>query len=224
MDLMELEKGLYAYLWQNQYENNCNTFVIHEGMTVLIDPGHSRHLQNVFDQMEEDGISAEGIDIVLVTHSHPDHLEGIELFLDKPVKIGMNRHEERYLLESGRFLFEMMSQPIPKFRIDFYLKEGELHLGKEAFNIYETPGHSPGSLSIYWPNKKVLFSGDLIFYGGVGRTDFLEGNSQLLMESIEKMSRLDVEILLPGHGDIVRGKEGVLQNFKYIRKNLFPYL
>jgi hydroxyacylglutathione hydrolase len=221
---MKLGRDLYAYLWQNQYENNCNTYVIDEEMTVLIDPGHSHHLQKVFHQMEEDGISPEGIDVVLVTHSHPDHLEGIELFLDKPVKIGMNREEERYLMESGKFLFEMMRQPLPKIRIDFYLKEGELCLGKKTFNIYETPGHSPGSLSIHWSEKKVLFTGDLIFYGGVGRTDFLEGNSQLLMESIERMSRLDVEILLPGHGDIVMGKEMVLQNFAFIRQNLYPYL
>lgn len=221
---MKLEEGLYAYIWQDQYENNCNTFVIHQGMTVLIDPGHSRHLKKVFDQMEEDGLSPEGIDVVLMTHSHPDHLESVELFFDKPVKIGMNRQEERYLRENGRFLFEMMNQPMPKIRIDFYLKEGELHLAKEIFKIYETPGHSPGSLSIHWPEKKALFTGDLIFYGGVGRTDFPEGNSRLLVQSIEKMSRLDVEILLPGHGDVIMGRASVLQNFEYIRKNLYPYL
>jgi hydroxyacylglutathione hydrolase len=224
IDLMKLERGLDAYLWQNQYENNCNTYVIDEEMAILIDPGHSRHLPKLFQQMEEDGISPEGIDVVLVTHSHPDHFEGLEVFLDKPVKIGMNWEEERYLVESGKLLFEMMGQPLPKFRIDFYLKEGELHLGKKTFNIYETPGHSPGSLSIHWPERKVLFTGDLIFYGGVGRTDFLEGDSRLLMESIEKMSRLDIEILLPGHGDIVMGKEMVLQNFEFIRQNFYPHL
>ncbi len=221
---MELGKGLYAYLWQDPYENNCNTFVIHEERTVLIDPGHSRHLPNVFDQMKKDGISPEEIDVVLVTHSHPDHLEAVELFFDKPVKIGMNRNEERYLRERGRLLFEMMGQSVPKVRFDFYLKEGELHLGKEVFNIYETPGHSPGSISIHWPEKKALFTGDLVFYGGVGRTDFPEGNSQLLMKGIERMSRLDVELLLPGHGDIVRGRDLVLQNFEQIRRNLYPYL
>ena len=222
--MMKLEKDLYAYLWQNPYENNCNTYVIDEEMTILIDPGHSRHLRKLFQQMEEDGISPEEIDVVIITHSHPDHLEGLEVFLDKPVKIGMNREEERYLLESGKLLFEVMGQPLPKFRIDFYLKEGELHLGKKTFNIYETPGHSPGSLSIQWPQRKVLFTGDLFFYGGIGRTDFLEGNSKLLMESIEKMSRLDIEILLPGHGEIVTGKEMVLQNFEFIRQNFYPYL
>jgi len=221
---MKLEKDLYAYLWQNPYENNCNTYVIKGEKTVLIDPGHSRYLGQVFNQMEKDGISPEEINVVIITHSHPDHFEGLELFLDKPVKIAMNREEERYLLESGKLLFEMMRQPLPKIQIDFYLKEGELHLEEKTFHVYQTPGHSPGSLSIYWPERKVLFTGDLIFYGGIGRTDFLEGNSKLLMESIERLADLDTEILLPGHGDIVMGREMVLQNYEFIRQNFYACL
>jgi len=221
---MKLEKDLYGYLWQNQYENNCNTYLINGEKTVLIDPGHSRHVPNLFHQMEGDGISPEEIDLIILTHCHPDHFEGLEAFLDKPVKIAMSREEERYLLESGKLLFEMMRQPLPEFRIDFYLKEGELQLGREIFHIYQTPGHSPGSLSIYWPERKVLFTGDLVFYGGIGRTDFLEGNSKLIKESIERMSHLDTELLLAGHGEVVMGKEMVLQNFEYIRQNFYAYL
>jgi glyoxylase-like metal-dependent hydrolase (beta-lactamase superfamily II) len=221
---MQLEKGLYAYLWKNPYENNCNTYVIHEGMTVLIDPGHSRHLSKLFSQMEEDGIPSGEVDLLILTHSHPDHFEGLEAFLDKPVKIAMNSEEERYLLKSGKLLFEMMGQPMPRYRVDFFLKEGELRLGKELFHVYQTPGHSPGSLSIYWPERKVLFTGDVIFYGGVGRTDFLEGNSKLLRESIDRISHLDIELLLPGHGELVMGKEMILQNFEFIRQNFYDYL
>jgi len=221
---MKLEKDLYGYLWQNQYENNCNTYLIRGEKTALIDPGHSRHIPNLFHQMEGDGISPEEIDLIILTHCHPDHFEGLGVFLDKPAKIAMSREEERYLLESGRLLFEMMGQPLPEFRIDFYLKEGGLHLGEELFHIYQTPGHSPGSLSIYWPERKILFTGDVIFYGGIGRTDFLEGNSKLLMESIERLSRLDTEILLPGHGELVMGNERVLQNFEFIRQNFYAYL
>jgi hydroxyacylglutathione hydrolase len=221
---MKLERNIYAYLWQNPYENNCNTYVITGEITVLIDPGHSRHVPNLFHQMEEDGISTEKIDLVIITHSHPDHFEGLEAFIEKPVKIAMNRDEEHYLLESGKLLFEMMKQPLPKFRVDFYLKEGELHLGRKIFHIYQTPGHSPGSLSIHWPERKVLFTGDVIFYGGIGRTDFLEGNSKLLKESIERLSHLDTEILLPGHGEIVMGRDAVLENFEFIRQNFYAYL
>ena len=124
----------------------------------------------------------------------------------------------------GRLLFEGMSQGLTNFRIDFYLKEGGLHLGKETFEIYETPGHSPGSLCLYWPKQKVLFAGDVIFRGGIGRTDFLEGNPEALKKSIERMSQLETEILLPGHGEILSGRDLVLQNFEWIRQNFYPYL
>jgi glyoxylase-like metal-dependent hydrolase (beta-lactamase superfamily II) len=127
-------------------------------------------------------------------------------------------------MESGKLLFEMMGQSLPEFRIDFYLEEGELHLGKETVHIYQTPGHSPGSLSIHWSERKVLFTGDLVFYGGIGRTDFPEGNPRLITKSIERMSRLDTELLLPGHGEMVMGKEKVLENFEFIRQSFYTYL
>jgi hydroxyacylglutathione hydrolase len=222
--MMNLEKNLYTYLWQDVYENNCNTYVVKGEKTLLIDPGHSRHIPNLFHQMEGDGVSPEGIDLIIVTHSHPDHFEGLDAFKDKPTKIAMNHEEECYLMENGKLLFDMMGQPVPEFRVDFYLKEGELHWGKELFNIYQTPGHSPGSLSIHWPERKVLFTGDLVFNGGIGRTDFPGGNSKLIKDSIERMSHLDTELLLPGHGEMVKGKESVLENFELIRQSFYAYL
>jgi hydroxyacylglutathione hydrolase len=222
--MMKLEKGLFAYLWQNPYENNCNTYVIKGEITILIDPGHSRHIPNLFQQMKADGLSPEGIDLIIVTHFHPDHFEGLEVFKDRPVKIAVNQEEERYLRENEKLLFAMMGQSIPEFRVDFYLKEGDLYCGEETFHVYQTPGHSPGSLSIYWPERKVLFTGDLVFLGGIGRTDFQGGNSKLIKDSIERMSHLDTKLLLPGHGEMVMGKERVLQNFELIRQSFYAYL
>ena len=90
---MKLGKNLYAYLWQNPYENNCNTYVIGGDKTILIDPGHSRHVDRVLHQMKEDGLSSEEIDLVIIPHSHPDHLEGPEAFVEKSIKIGMSQVE-----------------------------------------------------------------------------------------------------------------------------------
>src|SRR4030042_4213844 len=114
---IKLEKDLYAYLWQNPYENNCNTYVIKGEKTILIDPGHSRHVEKLFHQMEEDGIDPKKVDVVIITHSHPDHFEGFELFLAKQFNLQIHCTERRHLLESGKLLFEMMRQPLPKIRI-----------------------------------------------------------------------------------------------------------
>jgi len=186
---MKIENDLYAYFWQNPYENNCNTYIIKGNNSILIDPGHLRYISQLFRQMERDGISPNQIDMVIVTHSHPDHFEGIEAFVEKHTKIVMSREEERYLKDNGRLLFEMMGQSVPKYRIDFFLKEGELKINGMDFLVFLTPGHSPGSISIYWPEKKTIFTGDLIFYGGVGRTDFIEGDSNLLVKSIERIAK-----------------------------------
>ena len=221
---MQLAEGLYAYPWSDPYENNCNTYVIRHELTVLIDPGHSRHLKNVFLQMEADGVSPEKVGLLIITHSHPDHFEGVEAFLDKPVRIAMAREEERYLVGSGKLLFEATSQDLSRYRIDFYLREGRLSLGTDAFEVFSAPGHSPGSLCLYWPERKVLFTGDVIFKGGIGRTDFPEGNPASLRQSIEKLSRLETELLLPGHGEIVTGRDLVLQNYEFIRQYFYSYL
>ncbi len=221
---MKLQRDLYIYVWTNPYENNCNSYVITGEVTVLIDPGHLTFLPQLFDQMREDGLSPDAINLIITTHSHPDHMEGLEWFLKKPVKIAASQEEERYLLESGKFLFEAMSRPLPEIRVDFYLKDGELYLGEKRLDILQTPGHSPGSLSIYWPERKALFTGDVVFNRGIGRTDFPEGDSKRLIESIERLSLLETEILLPGHGEILQGRDAVLQNFEDIRRSFYSYL
>ena len=183
---MQLAEGLYAYLWNDPHENNCNTYVIRRDLTVLIDPGHSRHLKNVFFKWKPMG-SLRKVDVLIITHSHPDHFEGVEAFLDKPVRIAMAKEEERYLVESGKLLFEATSQDLPKYRIDFYLREGRTRLGKGCLRGFLGAWPFPGSLCLYWPERKVLFTGDVIFKGGIGRTDFLEGNPASLMQEHRKV-------------------------------------
>jgi glyoxylase-like metal-dependent hydrolase (beta-lactamase superfamily II) len=221
---MKLTEGLFSYLWKNPYENNCNSYLVQGDRTILIDPGHSHFTDQLFKEMRADGFLPDHVDLILTTHCHPDHMEGLEAFLDTRAKMAMSQEEERYLLRSGKTLFELMGRPLPRYRIDFFLKEGELQVGREVFEIYQTPGHSPGSLSIYWKARKALFTGDVVFYGGIGRTDFPEGNSKLLLQSIERLSQLDTELLLPGHGEIVMRRDTVLQNFESVRQNFCGYL
>ena len=87
-------------------------------------------------------------------------------------------------------------------------------------HVIETPGHSPGSLCFYWPWEKALFCGDVLFKDGIGRTDLPGGSGALLKKSIETLSTLDVEVLLPGHGDIIRGKEAVREKFQEYREKI----
>ena len=104
---------------------------------------------------------------------------------------------------------------------DFFLKEGDISINNVDLKIIHTPGHSPGSISLYLPEKKLLFTGDLVFKGGIGRTDLPGGNGSLLKESIKRLSELEFEWLLPGHGDIISGEKDIKANFAQLHQMWF---
>lgn len=221
---MKLDSDLYVYLWKSLQENNCNSYLIKGDVPLLIDPGHQHLVKNLINRMEKDGHRMEDIRLVITTHVHPDHFEAVQIFARAGVSTSLHQEEEKFMLDVGREFYAAFGMEMPEYKIDFYLKEGELKLGNKIFQIFHTPGHSPGSISIYWPERKALFTGDVIFAMGVGRTDFPGGDGSLLRKSIERLANLDVELLLPGHGEIVKGKKNIERNFAYIRTNFFQYL
>ena len=107
---------------------------------------------------------------------------------------------------------------------DFFLKEGRLSIDGMELDIFHTPGHSPGSITLYWPTQKAFFTGDLVFKEGLGRTDLPGGDGSKLKESIKRLTELEVEWLLPGHGEIISGAEKVRKNFAEIEQFYFAYV
>ncbi|MCL0082534.1 MBL fold metallo-hydrolase [Dehalococcoidia bacterium] len=244
---MRFANNLYAYLWKGR-GNNCHTYLFSNVLRgkrphVLIDPGHvvnemsEKCLEKLTSAMLRDDIAPGEIGLIINTHSHPDHCEA-NLALAQmnsesgagggQALIAIGKIEDEYRRTIAEKMSRMLGLTV-EFEPDFYLQEGELNLGRgdEKLNlqIIHTPGHSPGSICIYSPENKVLITGDVVFNGSVGRTDLPGGDSRTLKQSIEKLSELDVEYLLPGHstnyGDIIRGKNNVVQNFASIRMNYF---
>jgi len=221
---MKLKNDIYVYEWTNNFDNNCNSYYIGGGVQALIDPGLSRYVPDLLKQMSVDGIKKEDIKYVVNTHSHPDHLQGSELFDQSTVKIAMHRQEIDFLKGVGGELYELFGIPVPQMQINLPLDEGSIALGDQEFKIILAPGHSPGSIGLYWLAQKALFSGDVIFEQNIGRTDFPGGNGSLLKKSIISFSELDLELLFPGHMGIVSGKDKVSANFKMVIKSVFPYI
>ena len=94
-----------------------------------------------------------------------------------------------------------MGQPIECTSADHLAKDGDvISLGTLRFKVLETPGHTPGGLSLY--GEGVVFSGDTLFRYSVGRTDLYGGSSDILLDSIEKklLTLPDDTVVLPGHG------------------------
>ncbi|OPY93517.1 MAG: putative metallo-hydrolase [Syntrophaceae bacterium PtaU1.Bin231] len=221
---MKLASDLYAYEWTSYSENNCNSYYIGGKVGALIDPGLASFVPDLLAAMKDDGIRRENIRYVINTHSHPDHFEGSRTFTDDSVSIALHRDELAFLKGEGRYLYQMFGLQAPKVDVQLELEAGDAAFGEETLQILHAPGHSPGSIALYDPKRKALFCGDVIFDRNVGRTDFPGGDADLLKESIRRLARLDVEILLPGHMGIVEGRDSVGENFRLVMKEIFPYL
>jgi len=232
---VQLADGFYCYIWQGS-GNNCNTCLFADVLRgerphAIVDPGHITNefgetcFDNLVKAMEGDGFKIDDIGLIINTHSHPDHCQSNELVVEKSgAWITMSEEEDEFRNTLGEKLYAMLGVKVPQFTSLFHLKEGDLSLGtksKVELQIIHTPGHSPGSICLYWPDNKILITGDVVFYGSIGRTDFPSGSLSLLKKSIDKLSQLDAEVLVPGHstqyGSIVEGRLNVERNFQAVK-------
>jgi hydroxyacylglutathione hydrolase len=117
---MKIAENLHFFPWNNPSTNNCNTYFIDGKKKILVDPGHYHLFDHVRDQLSQLSLTPEDMDMVIITHGHPDHMEGVKIF--------------------------------------------------------------------------------------------------------ERISRLDVSLLLTGHGDMVSGRDAVAENFRMIEDSWFAYL
>lgn len=219
---MKLIEGLYIYPWVHLQYNNANSYLLVDEAIVLVDPGHLNFIPELLNQMRRDGFLGKDIGVVLCTHLHPDHFEGVEFF--KASLLGYHREEEKALRDFyAPYLYQASGAKVPSKEADFYLQEGELWIGKTLWRVLPTPGHSPGSVCLYNPDRKILITGDVVFYQGVGRTDLM-GDPQALGASIRTLMKLEVEYLLPGHGQILVGSESIKRNFRLIERMILPML
>jgi hydroxyacylglutathione hydrolase len=227
--------NLFCYIWQGM-GNNCNTSVLTGVLQgdkphVIIDPGHTvnESREGCFESLEEamrgDKIKIEDIGLIINTHSHPDHCQANETIIGKSgASVTMSKEEDEFRVTIGERMYTMFGMKPPKFTPLFYLKEGNMDLGKGGFKIQVllTPGHSPGSVCLYLPDTKVLITGDVVFFMSVGRTDFPGGSTALLKKSIDKLAELDVEYLVPGHNTepngIIQGKDRIKRNFAAVQE------
>ena len=132
---------------------------------------------------------------ILLTHAHLDHVGATE-FLSKSLNIPFYVHEkEQKYIENDNYVFGNIR------KADAYLTEDtELYIGDNKVNVIHTPGHTEGGVSFLIGDS--LFSGDTLFKGAIGRTDFSGGDFGQIINSIKtKLLKLDDFIdVYPGHG------------------------
>lgn len=170
-----------------------NCYIIHsDGEIAIIDPGEDaeRIVENL-----ENGEKNSSVKFVLATHFHWDHVNAT----DELVK---NYGADFYLGEKDRELFEESGEVGEE--PNRLLGEGDrVELGNSFFEVWETPGHSPGSITLVEESEERLFVGDLLFFSGFGRTDLPGGSKSELENSLSRIVRLDGNWeVYPGHGPV----------------------
>ncbi|BBO84462.1 MBL fold metallo-hydrolase [Desulfosarcina ovata] len=222
---MELTPHLHAFLWTSMQANNCNTYLLRsDEKNILVDPGHAAHFEHVERGLRQLNLSVADIDLVICTHAHPDHIEAVRFFVDTKAQFTLHGDEWQLIQNMPPYLRRTLAIDPEQFAPDFFLTEGELNVGDIALEIYHTPGHSPGGVTLRWPAERAMFTGDLIFRDGLGRTDLPGGNGVQLKASIRRMGELTADWLLSGHGEVVTGTDAVRENFRQVEATWFAYV
>ncbi len=177
-------------------QTNC--YVLHSQQEALvIDPGGDP--QRIIDYLRENGLA---LAMILNTHLHFDHIQGNAALAESAGAKIFAPEEDRFLLDTEVGGGGFMDFPeTPEFGFEDLNKGTHEFLGHEC-TILSTPGHTPGSLSFYFPDLKTVFVGDLLFHRAVGRTDFPGGSMEVLKKSArEKIFTLpDDTVIYSGHG------------------------
>lgn len=165
---------------------------------VIIDPGGNA--EDILSIVEKEGFTVE---LILLTHGHMDHMAGLEeVRAATGAKVAIHEDDAPMLLSSAQNLSEyMMGQKSSLAPAEIELKDAEkLSVGDLILEIIHTPGHTPGSISIKVDN--IIFTGDTLFAGSIGRSDFPGGSFEQLMASIKTklLIQNDDVVIYPGHG------------------------
>jgi glyoxylase-like metal-dependent hydrolase (beta-lactamase superfamily II) len=183
-------------------ENAYIAYLEGSSQCLVFDPGFDDAV--ILKLLNENGLVPSAI---VNTHGHIDHIAGNralkQQFPDCPLAIGAGDAEK--LTDPTKNLALMMGNNLTSPQADRLLHEGEVFSAAGIdLHVIEVPGHSKGHVVLLWKGAQpwVAFAGDVLFQGGIGRTDFPDGDTELLLGTIRrKLYTLPEDTLvLPGHG------------------------
>ncbi|MDN3714857.1 MBL fold metallo-hydrolase [Vibrio breoganii] len=183
------------------FQQNCSIVWCDKTMKgVVIDPGGD--VKQLLMMIEELQVQVEKL---VLTHGHLDHVGGSEELaraLNQPI-VGPHK-DDNFWLQGLEGQSQMFGFPLTEaFEPSQWLDEGDVvTFGNQSLNVIHTPGHTPGHVVLHSESASLAFVGDVLFKGGVGRTDFPKGDFNTLIDSIKsKLWPLGNETrFVPGHG------------------------
>jgi len=203
---MEIKKIICGVITNNNY------ILIKGNDCLIVDLSDFESIDKV---IEESKLNVLG---VLLTHTHWDHLLGVEKFVEKykvPVYLSSNR--PNYIMDAN-FDYTIKKYGIrTRFDIDKiemkYLDEGKQKIGNFEFFVIDTPGHTTCSIVYYFQTEKVMFTGDFLFKNTIGITNTQLSNKEQMKESLKKIKVYPSDVTVyPGHGENTNLKHEKIHN------------
>lgn len=188
-------------------QTNCY-ILSKEQSCIIFDPGEEP--QKIIQYIQTQKLKPLA---VLLTHAHFDHIGAVDAIREQyQIPAYIHEKEAKWLMEpelngSQRWFPD---HPLRQKPAENLLSgEQDIQIGPFQFQIFETPGHSPGSISYYLKENEMVFSGDVLFQNSVGRTDLPGGNELVLFQSIidHLLPLTDDTIVCPGHGPVTTIKD-----------------
>ncbi|HEY8910058.1 MAG TPA: MBL fold metallo-hydrolase [Desulfosporosinus sp.] len=182
---------------------NCYLYACMESKkAVIIDPGADG--KKIHRWVLEKGLT---IEYILLTHGHVDHIGAVDELRELlgAVTVGIHADDAEMLTDSKKNLSSYLGSQVVLKGADFLIQDGqELMIGTQQLSVISTPGHTPGGVCFL--STEGLFSGDTLFAGSIGRTDFPGGSLEQLLKGVkEKLMTLPEDTLVfPGHGEETR--------------------
>jgi glyoxylase-like metal-dependent hydrolase (beta-lactamase superfamily II) len=166
---------------------------------VVIDPGGDEHL--IFEAIDRADASPQAI---LLTHGHGDHIAAVGALKEKlQIPLYANDGDRQFLDTPSEMVTSFYGHPVTSPPADFFVTDEQvLTFNMISLRVLSTPGHSPGGVCYLDEHEGILFCGDTLFYGSIGRTDLPWGSYEQLVASIKSkiLSLPDEVICFPGHG------------------------
>lgn len=209
----------------NAFQQRCCLVWDDNGECAIIDPGFydSQERDQLFGYIEQNKLHPV---CIMLTHAHFDHISGMaEAAAKYDIPVYMDRADMIIMEEANVELCRSFGFRIPKGcggeNVDvcryIYIKESDIiKVGDLRFEVISTPGHTPGGVCFLEREEKILFSGDTLFAGAIGRTDNRWGDYDALIGGIlSKLMVLDGNIdVIPGHGPVTSiAREGMTNPF-----------
>ncbi|MFX1413610.1 MAG: MBL fold metallo-hydrolase [Promethearchaeota archaeon] len=224
------------YYFSENLMLDCNQYIIKDNDSndlALFDAGNGISLNGLIEGMKDFNLKFNNITKVYISHEHVDHVLGVYPLINllkenppdiyaygKTAKILQEGDESSIFPGSLGITPSMFGVNIIPLKVEDLSSSNVIKVNNEfSFQIFHTPGHSIGSMSLYEPDKKILIPGDLVFTGGsFGRYDFPGGSLKTLTESIKFVSNLDVKYLLPGHMGISdQGNQQIAYSYRMVK-------